>query len=440
MNELVIYGSQPSQDSSSKHGVLSVCDLYTGLSQRHPLNHINIPQGQTLASAGGLVFAIQSDSPTLKAYTSDGEIAHSIELEEPLASIHVSPLGTWLAGGSSKSGLVYLWELASGTLMGVLDRSSAPVSFIKFTEDETFLFTAFRDGSLLGWRLIDLVSTPLENKPSLKIQPVFTWSGTHSSEITGLNVGYGQGLDNRVYSSSTDKTLRVWDLTDDGLVCTYIVASEVTALALDPAERVLYAGFENGDVLAIDRFKVNPTTGLVEAPQYNSNHIAVESDESNTFYRADGSKKSIVSLDISYDGSILVAGYSDGHVYSYDTSTRQMLVQFPSLEPAAVGSLQIYRHQSQQKRKPVLSTAPAYDTTSHNVWLKVADTLPVEANCDIERARLQAGTFLTGNSDESLRARVLELQAEISRVKESHSELSKVHQELWKLHTKKVDT
>ena len=140
------------------------------------------------------------------------------------------------------------------------------VTVIEFgRDDDSFVFTGSKDSTVLGWRLYDLVN-------SGECQPVYSWNKVHSLEITGVRLGYGL---RNVYTSSLDNTLRCWDLERNELVSTYILPEKIKAIAMDPSERAVYAGLINGDIIIVNRYKVNPTTGMVEGPKGNNEKVTL---------------------------------------------------------------------------------------------------------------------------------------------------------------------
>lgn len=440
MEELVIYGSQAvSSTDTNASGTLIVCELFSGdlvssIPLSKPLSH-----GQSFdASSKRHVFAIQHDHPSLTVYSIGNKAENVVfSLPEQLMSIKVSSSGTWLAGGSLESGRVYLWELASGNLMTVLEKQTMGITSIEFSADESFMFTGSARGSIFGWRVLDLITSA----PDTIVQPAFEWDTTHALGITGLCVGYGQGIDNRVYSSSADTTLRTWNMVNDQLACSYILPDKVSALALDPAERAIYCGLENGDIVTVDRFKINPATGLVGPSQDSEDHIKVDGSNVRLVRPdADSKKYSVTSLAVSFDGSIIVAGYSDGQVYSYDTATNQMLSQLVA-QKGPISGVQIVQGingPSSHLSIPKELGSKMLSEQDHGVWVKIQDQgEDQDTKCDVERSRLQAGTFSADSTDTSLQAKVHQLEQEVARVQKCYNELSNVHQELWKLHSQK---
>lgn len=443
MLDMVVYGSGAAETSTSSSGFLVSSDYYTAnVGDSISRKQISLSKGQSLdASTGSFILTIQDNGKNLILYPVNRAFDEKLlEVPEKLNSIKVSPSGTWLAGGTLESGNLYLWELASGNLMALIKTHKKSIDNIEFSRDESFVFTGLSDGSLLGWRFLQLITSTHERVGD--IPPFFAWDKSHISGITGLCVGYGQCFDNRVYSGSADKTVRTWNMTSSRLAITYMVADKVTALAIDPAERSIYAGLENGEIVIIQRFKINPVTGLVEGPQDSGEHISIESTDTNTLLRPDfvasdnksNKKCSVSSLSISFEGNAIVAGYSDGKVYSFATSTRQVLVQLPS-QPGAVRGLQMIKNNERSFSIPQsLSSHILLKDLDYSVWVKIEEPRQMELFSGMEKVQINAGFFAT-SSDSLLHSQLHKLKDEISRVESCRSELDTMHKQLWTLHS-----
>lgn len=396
-------------------GSLTVCDVRT-LKAENAFETDGLIAGQSLQAVGSQIFTLSAESITIHT---PGQPQQTLRLPEELTAFEVSSSCSLLVGGSS-SGNLYLWSLTSGSLIAKIAKHTQPVTSLRFTADEAFLFTSAGDGGVFGWRVLDLHSGNLT--------PAFSWDETHAGPVTALCLGYGSRMDRLVYTGSDDKTVRVWSLITGGLLGTYIMDAKVTALALDPAERVVYAGLDNGDIVCVDRFKINAATGLIGPPEENGDHIVTKSLEENTLQRDGSSSSRVASIDVSFDGTVLIAGYDDGQIQSFDTITRQGVSQVSI--GSGVACVQVSLTQNDAPRNYEISLSGARES---EMWIKIPDGQQSAANVsDIERSRMQAGHFTDGTF---LASRVHELEAEIARVQRAHGELESLHKQLWSLHT-----
>lgn len=456
-----------SSGTSTGTGVITVYDLHSGSAYQN-FKNVTLPRGSAFqaldASDGKRVYATQHNSSVLLTYHWGREsCVQTIVLPEKLSAVKVSPSGTWLVGGA-QSGRFYVWEVNSGNLMAMREKHYQEITTIQFSPDESFLFTGSKDSTVLGWRLMELITSSLEGGVSFgnqsvssnnSVQPVYSWTKVHSLEITGLCIGYGRGAESRVYTSSLDSTLRCWDLSSNELVSTHVLPEKITALALDPAERAAYAGLANGDIMLINRYRVNPLTGLVQGPKGNNEKITMTYEDNSDIVlsRPDADlKSSVTCLSLNFDGTIIAAGYSDGQAYTWDITTKQVLRKLPA-HKEAISSIQILSRLGQDIPKQAATNnaiaeqiqqvykVPVFkriinesEIKSHDVWIQIAQSDKSEVT-NIEQARLKAGNFTVSKTDNALSSRVGELERELEKAKKSYSQLSKMHKELEKIHS-----
>ncbi|KAF5094671.1 hypothetical protein DV451_004952 [Geotrichum candidum] len=464
MEELVLYGtlaaagaSGPRNPQKMKSGQqnhnnssIVVCDLHSGTPYQ-TFKNVSLPRGSTLQAVHATsdrVFSVQHNSSVLLVYHWGRDSAvQTIVLPEKLAVVKVSPSGNWLIGGA-QTGRIYIWEVMSGNLVAVREKHYQEVTVIEFgRDDDSFVFTGSKDSTVLGWRLYDLVN-------SGECQPVYSWNKVHSLEITGVRLGYGL---RNVYTSSLDNTLRCWDLERNELVSTYILPEKIKAIAMDPSERAVYAGLINGDIIIVNRYKLNPTTGMVEGPKGNNEKVTLTYQDNSDILltRPDSdTKASVTCLDISFDGTVLAAGYSDGQAYTWDITTKQVLRKLAP-QKEAVSSIQIVSRSRKvipggikltgnnsnmlAKKKNDTSAEifklPIFkrildekEIENHNVWVKLADAPKQEVD-DLAQVKVKMAKFLheprfiasakvSKSNVAALTGRVKELEAQLQRAKD----------------------
>ena len=119
-------------------------------------------------------------------------------------------------------------------------------------------------------------------------------------------------------SASKDNTCIVWDYLNGDALHTFLLPSSPLCLALDPADRGVYAGYEDGSVHLIDFYSQG---GLVN-PLYNSalQSTPMQPPPSDRWSAPDHSASPILCLQVSYDGTILLSGHQDGKVHIWDVA------------------------------------------------------------------------------------------------------------------------
>lgn len=143
-------------------------------------------------------------------------------------SLSISSDGKFLAASSGR--YVYVWNLASGTLLFSLPSEDREIAVVKFHPSKYWLFCGDNGSNIKVW--------DLEN-----IALLYTLIG-HQDQITDLTFHPSRKI---LASSSIDQTIRIWDLETRNLVKT-IPLSEQVGLPIEKRKQA-------NDVLSIDFHK-----------------------------------------------------------------------------------------------------------------------------------------------------------------------------------------
>ncbi|CAK9786838.1 WD40 repeat-like protein [Cutaneotrichosporon oleaginosum] len=215
---------------------------------------------------GGTVWAVQEGKAIVGVWAWQKDQQHlKCHLPERLSCLSISPNGVWVAGGSP-NGQVYLWEIASGLLLASWSAHYRAVTSVHYSSDSAYLVTASADGSVHIFLVSQLIDTESSSSPHSK--PLGSL-GDHTLTITAVALGKTAGVTGgRCWTASEDGTVKMWSFAAPfDLLATFVLpASAVpTTLAVDPAERFLYAGTRAGDVYIIPLYKRKAQMGRVEA-------------------------------------------------------------------------------------------------------------------------------------------------------------------------------
>jgi WD40 repeat protein len=433
---------------SANTNSVDVLDFKTGkVRQSTPYSFKQVEIASSSLDSSPLCFATKSESNNLAVFAlEDQQHIFSIDFPVALDIFTVSPSGTWLVGGVSTS--VNVWEISSGNLVASIDLGSKVLA-LEFTQNEGILFSATDSGKVYGWNVYELFS----ESPTA----AFIWDTGASTQI--VKAGYNQGLVYTVSHGSIDGTVessvKIWNLVaddvDSQLVYTYDVNSEITAIAIDSAERAVYAGTASGEVLPLERFVVNPTTGLVDYPMENGQVVSVDITKSQTLVH--GTSASVTSITLANDGVVLVAGYADGTVASFKTFSKELDLTLKPADSHAVINLSIVNSTYNRDCKPNPIGAFPEEFSSqkrfsgaggrldHEVWIKLHDkslqfSQQSETSSDTitdleQRIRAGANFFSspetlvgeTGTKDEeaALRLKIQQLEQELSQTTQQQS-------------------
>ncbi|KAM0746876.1 WD40 repeat-like protein [Meredithblackwellia eburnea MCA 4105] len=199
---------------------------------------------ESLQGSGGVLLGLagKDGRAALNVWTFQKEqISQKLIPPVRLTTLSVSPAGRYVAGGTL-DGRVFLWELASGTLIVTIDAHYRPISVLTFSQDDAALISAGEDAGVSVWSMGSLLTATPMNPPS----PFATLSD-HTLAITAIAVGHGNFPRCRVLTASIDASCKIWDLSTPtpSLLSTFSFDGPVSDVAWDPLERFFFAVLPN---------------------------------------------------------------------------------------------------------------------------------------------------------------------------------------------------
>ncbi|KAJ8100551.1 WD40-repeat-containing domain protein [Lipomyces tetrasporus] len=365
-DEYILYGTAAS--GSKADGLLAICKLNTSTPIRTFKQ--NGSYCNRIAVLDSRILSSQSDRPVIHSYSIKKEAPmQKLILQEKLSCIAASHSSKYLAAGTH-SGKLILWELDSGACLIYKEIHYGSINCLVFSQDDSVLFSAGNDARIYSWRTLDLCNAHSNYND---IQPLAT-ANQHSLEVTGLYCGYGGILDSRLYSISLDGSCRVWNASDLRLQTTFVFKEALLSVVVDPAERAIYAGCDNGVIYHVDLYRQpREGAGLLEYAGGLQRIVDVSSESTVKF--AQHTDK-ILSLDLSFDGTLLVSGSQDGTVIVWDVSTHQVMKNIkPGRGPVYV--VKVLENLPSEHYTRQESLGFAYNTTyasKNDVWIAVPES------------------------------------------------------------------
>lgn len=131
-------------------------------------------------------------------------------------------------------------------------------------------------------------------------------------------VGHSFSNKNVAVSASKDNTCIVWDYLNGDALHTFLLPSSPLCLALDPADRAVYAGYEDGSTQLIDFYSQGGLTQPLHNPALQS--TPTQPPPSDRWSAPHHSASSVLCLQVSYDGTSLLSGHQDGKVHVWDVA------------------------------------------------------------------------------------------------------------------------
>lgn len=391
----------------------------------------------------------------------------------------------WLLAGGSKTGKIYIWELASGNLLCVKEAHYQSISAIKFSQCGTFLATGSSDARCMVWRTSDLISVYNKDEESnIHVKPFASFTD-HTLPVTDLVISETGIINNlRLYTVSRDSTLRIYDIMTKSLLTTFVLPSSIECVTKDPANRACYVGLSNGLIRTIPLYHINSNTSVLESIGGRGKIITVESDPNlaSTFVhhqqrvnaeplhktlnkknKPEEKQISVTRLTITMDGTNLVSGDSAGRVYVSDIVSRQVVKTFVPCK-SAISYIQVNttaidkvshsntasssndkRHRLIPQFKRVLANT---DPLDHNLYMEIPKQTTEDEDFEAWLARksqeevefknlthINSSVTVTGSSNTD-NTKVRELEEKLAKISKAYTDLRGKHEELYEEHKK----
>ncbi|KAG8085086.1 hypothetical protein GUJ93_ZPchr0010g10847 [Zizania palustris] len=172
---------------------------------------------------------------------------------EAIGPIACSKDGVYLVGGAH-SGHIYIWEIASGTLLKRWCGHTNAISCLVFSQDSSLLISGSIEGTVYTWPMVSLFQAeqPWPNEVT-EIYP----QNAHKASITGI-LTLLSGPCPMLVTSSLDGSCKVTDLTSGILLQTIMLSSSVTTIAVDPMEQFLLCGAGDAAIYVIKKSGLIP--------------------------------------------------------------------------------------------------------------------------------------------------------------------------------------
>ncbi|KAG0355698.1 Pre-rRNA-processing protein ipi3 [Podila minutissima] len=338
--ELALTSSSDSADGTTYLWNLHTGSLLSSFKQ-------NVTPLQSLAlvnnprNTGSLFLAAQADKGMMHVYNyQKDQVYLKFPLPDKIVCLATSTRGVYCAGGT-ESGRIHIWEIATGILHRTFDAHYKKITVLRFSADDTVLFSGSEDAVVHVWMLTSLLDDSLTDSPA----PHYSWTD-HTLSITDIQCGIGRFHGARVVTSSLDHTCKLWDLSTGTLLTTFLFPTKIMALAFDPAERYFLAA---SGTPASTASTANEADYLIyQALLYKSKHTqqgyttieAVDGDAGLEQIGLGGAKRNgvrggdlvfrghhhpILRLALNFDGTALVSGDNKGGLMVWDVASRQMV-------------------------------------------------------------------------------------------------------------------
>ncbi|KAG7707997.1 hypothetical protein KL933_003436 [Ogataea haglerorum] len=449
MDELLFYNSvgDPSKKHSTSFGFLSSIHSSQHIGQyRQCYSNIN---GTTLTGIGGehKVIVACKGKALIHVYLHGKESPEqTIPLPEEVSCLEIFPHPnserSWLLVAGAVSGRLYVWELDSGLLLAVKESHYQSVGVVKCSKG--YIVSGGADSRIVVWKVLDILTD--SHKPYV----IFT---DHTLPVTDITISSGLINDIKLWSVSADQTVRCYDLTSLALVTTFVAQQPIHSIAADPAFRCLYIGLANGMIRMVHLFQASPQTQIWEQVGGFGKIITLKDDIDlrETFTNHQIGENPVTRIAVSFDGTQIVTGDSNGRVLVLDVATKQTVRTLKQLA-GPVSTLKLFRMEanivSNSALKTAVRTIPVLkrslvedlDLQKHEVHRKFTDSensrqLDLDNFLDTVKSEQMWFSNFTG-VDSSVKQNKENLGSELAELRESYASMKSKYDALYDEHSK----
>lgn len=184
-----------------------------------------------------------------------------------------------------------------------------------------FLLSGSPDSTIHVWSLPALLSfvqasstDPTQPPPRSPLRSL----SHHHGAITNLVLGHSSSAANIAVSASQDNTCIVWDYHAGTPLKTFLLPSTPLCLALDPADRAVYAGHEDGSIQMLDFYQTSTLTNPLYDPAQQS--TPAQASPKDLWSPPNENLGAARSLAVNYDGTTLITGHQSGKIVSWNVA------------------------------------------------------------------------------------------------------------------------
>ena len=304
--------------SIAKDAAIFVHEYQPSGTQRTMFKKSATPQN-CLAVSDTHIFAAQAERAVVNVYNRErGNQEATIPFTERINCLTLACNDAVLIMGTTE-GRVFLWEVATGRQVTTAQSHLQPVNQLAVDAASNFLVSASADSTCHVWSIPALLS--FSNDGAQPLAPLRTFT-THRASIKALAIGHSESFQNIAITAAQDKTCLVWDYHTNATLRTFLLPFVPTSIAIDAADRAFYVGYEDGGVHRIDL--LSKEESQLESIQTGVDALTPVQPKTKPWSPPDASTGSVLSLDLSFDGTAVLAGHQSGTIIGWDVATGHM--------------------------------------------------------------------------------------------------------------------
>jgi pre-rRNA-processing protein IPI3 len=215
-------------------------------------------------------------------------------------------------------------QLSTGRSISTSASHLQPITSLVCDPNSNFILSGAADSNVHVWSLPNILSFHLLQSSDLggtsALTPLHTLSN-HRAPVTCIAVGHSKHKCNIAISASRDNNALVWEYRTGTLLRTILLPATPLCLTLDPADRALLVGYEDGTLQSVDFFSAPSLGNPLHDPKAQS--ISLQLNESDRWLSPIADIGSTNCIATTYDGITFLSGHACGKVLSWDVAKRK---------------------------------------------------------------------------------------------------------------------
>ncbi|KAI9708944.1 MAG: Pre-rRNA-processing protein ipi3 [Bogoriella megaspora] len=273
-----------------------------------------------LAASRSHIFAAQAEKATVHVYSREkGSQETLVPFPEKIRSLALAADGAVLILGT-EGGRIFLWETCTGRQVATQAAHLQAVTTLAVDQYSSLLLSGSDDSNIHVWNASEILSFSNVGPNSQNASKMLLRTlSDHRAAITSIILGHSASLINIAISASRDETCIVWNHNTGHALRTVLLPSSSICLALDPADRAFYAGFEDGTVQLV-RFHGEGTGSETSLHDQIHSRNAIKPSTKDRWEAQGQELGAAHCIDVSFDGTSILTGHEGGQIISWDVA------------------------------------------------------------------------------------------------------------------------
>ena len=192
-------------------------------------------------------------------------------------------------------------------------------------------------------------------------------------------------------------------------------------LALDPCDRAVYVGFEDGSLQLIEFMQPNST----ENPLYDTKLQATPVQVTLSPWTAPSDVGAALCTGISYDGTILLSGHASGKIIQWDTGRRSFGAELNDLNAPVTNLIMLSPFPEKRMTKAVSVVKPKLGEGNYNFTAQLTGSMG--------NNRFEHAVGVPGIPSEILEDAISRFSRPVESSSSGDEKLRKDNEDLWKI-------